>query len=152
MGSFGEFFLFYRLTEFNLCVSLWLEGIEFLFLSKILSAFFTRNLAQDSPPSVHVDLCSKTPFHPECGLRLRSPRPLFQNWISYSLFLQTEEGGYFRIGIQANHLASIFFLPLSGDSLGLQYVPVPLLYPSGHRVQTSVGFHSDLDLLLEELT
>ena len=28
----------------------------------------------------------------------------------------------------------------------------PILYPSGHRVQTSVGFPSDLDLLLEELT
>ena len=24
----------------------------------------------------------------------------------------------------------------------------PILYPSGHKVQTSVGFHPDLDLLL----
>ena len=45
------------------------------------------------------------------------------------LFPLTEEGGYFRFGILANHLASIFFLPLSGDSLGLLYVPVPLSLP-----------------------
>ena len=28
----------------------------------------------------------------------------------------------------------------------------PILYPSSHKVQTSVGLHSDLDSLLEELT
>ena len=30
-------------------------------------------------------------FHPEFGRRLRSPRPLFQNWFSYSLFPPTEK-------------------------------------------------------------
>ena len=40
-----------------------------------------------------------------------------------------EEGGYFRFGVLANHLAFIFFLPPSGDSLGLLYVPVPHSLP-----------------------
>ena len=40
--SFGEYFLFLLVDEIYLCISLWLEGTEFLFLSKILSAFFTR--------------------------------------------------------------------------------------------------------------
>ena len=72
-------------------------------------------------------------LYPEFGARSPPPicsrRPLFQNWFSYSLFLLTEAGGYFRFGILANHLASIFFLPLSGDSLGLLYVPVPHSLP-----------------------
>ena len=78
MGSFGEYFLFYGLTEFYLYLSLWLEDIKFFYLSKILSAFFTRSLALDLPPSVHDDL--------------------FQNSFSYSLFPLTEGGGYFHFG------------------------------------------------------
>ena len=38
-------------------------------------------------------------------------------------------GLFLLFGILANHLASIFFLPLSGDSLGLLYVPVPHSLP-----------------------
>ena len=78
---------------------LWLEGIRF-YLSKILSAFFTRSLAWDS---VHHDLCSKT---------------------DYSLFLLTERRCHFRFRVLANRFASIFLLSLSGDSLGLLYVSV----------------------------
>ena len=85
--------------------------------------------------SYHFNYCSANPrfdaspvvwreIHPIC-----SRRPLFQNWFSYSLFLLTEEGGYFRFRILANHLASIFFLPLSSDSLGLLYVSVPHSLP-----------------------
>ena len=47
--------------------------------------------------------------------RVLSRRPHLQNSFSLPLFPLTEEGGYFRFGILANHLASIFFLPLSGD-------------------------------------
>ena len=36
---------------------------------------------------------------------------------------------HFRLRVLANHLASVFFLPLSGDSLGLLYVPVPYTLP-----------------------
>ena len=78
-------------------------------------------------PSVHDDLCSKNSF-------------------SLPLFPLTERRCHFHFRVLANHLASIFFLTLSGDSLGLLS-----LWP-GHRVQTCVGFHSDLYLLLEELT
>ena len=85
----------------------WRHG--FFFLSKILSAFFTRSLARDSPRSVHTDLCSKNRF-------------------SFTLFPLTERRCHFRFRVLANHLASIFFLPLLGDSLGL------LSLWSGHRV------------------
>ena len=64
---------------------------RFFFLSKILSAFFTRSLGIRS----HV----------------LSQWPHLQNWYSLPLFPLTEEGGYFRFGILANYLASIFFSP-----------------------------------------
>ena len=94
MDSCGEYFLFYGLTDFMLFLVLaWRYG--FFFLSRILSAFFTRSL----------------------GMRLASSHDdlIFKNWFSYSRFPLTEGGGYFRFGILANHLASMFFLPLSGD-------------------------------------
>ena len=59
-----------------------------------------------------------------------------------------EKGWYFHFRILANHFASFFFSV--GWFLRTTICPVyPSLYPSGHRVQTSVGFHSDLDLLLQ---
>ena len=64
---------------------------SFSFLSKILSAFFTRSLARDSPPSVHDDLCSKTNF----------PYPYFR----------CRKRSYFRFRILTNHL-TFFFLSL----------------------------------------
>ena len=36
---------------------------------------------------------------------------------------------HFHLRVLAKHLGSIFFLPLSGDSLGLLYVPVPHSLP-----------------------
>ena len=65
----------------------WRHGLH---LSKILSTFFTRSLASD-PASSHGDLIFKTLLHPEFGMRLFSPRPLFQNWFSLPLFPLTEE-------------------------------------------------------------
>ena len=115
------------------------------FLSKILSAFFTRSLGirsrvhsrwphlqnSSSPGAWH-----KTPF-----TATSVPKLIFFTPISAD-----GRSSCFRLRVLANHLASIFFLPLSGDSLGL------LSLWLGHRMQTSVGFHSDLPLLLEELT
>ena len=106
-GLLRRVFSLLRVDGIYLCVSLWLEGIKFLLLSKTPSALPTRSLARDSPPSVHDDLCSKTDF-----------------LIPY--FRWRKKGA---IGILANHSASIFFLPLSGDSFGLLYVPVPHSLP-----------------------
>ena len=87
-GSFGEYFLFYGLADFILYIALaWRHRS---FLSKILSAFFTRSLGPRFAPSAHGDIC-------------------LQNWFSYSLFPLTAKGGYFRFRILANHLASFFF-------------------------------------------
>ena len=73
---------------------------------------------------------------------------LIQDWFFSTLLLLMEGASTSALGL----LPIIWLLsssPWSGDSLGLLYVtPYPLLYPSGHQVQTSVSFHSDLDLLL----
>ena len=58
---------------------------------------------------------------------------------SLYLFSLTGRRCHFRFRVPANHLASTFFLPVSGDPLGLlDATPYPILYPSGHQVQTSV--------------
>ena len=49
--------------------------------------------------SYHFNYCSANPgFDASSGVRheIHSPRPLSQNWFSYSLFPLTEEGDYFR--------------------------------------------------------
>ena len=71
--------------------------------------FFTRSSARDSPYLLTTTSLFKTLLHPEWGMRFRSPRPLFQNSFSYSLFPLTVKGGYFRFWIPANHPASLFF-------------------------------------------
>ena len=120
-GSFREYFPFYRLANFYIYIALaWRHRF---FLSKILFRFFTWSLGIRLAPSVHDDIS-------------------LQNWFSFTLFPLTERRCHFRFRVLANHFAYIFFLPLSGDSLGL------LSLSPGHRMQTSVGFHSDLDLLL----
>ena len=103
--SFGEYFLFFftKLTKFILFLVLaWRYGF-FFFLSKALSAFFTRSLAWDLHPLTTTS-SSKTNF-----------------LIPY--FRWQKKGAISAFGILANHLASIFFLSLSGDSLRLLYVP-----------------------------
>ena len=138
MGSFGEYFLFYGLA--NLFIALaWRH--RFL-LSKILSASLPGVWREILPHLFTRTSLFKTLLYPEFGMRLRSPRPLFQDWFSLPLFPQTERRCHFHFRVLANRFASIFLLPLSGDSLG------PLSLSPGHRVQTSVSFHSDLDLLL----
>ena len=60
------------------------------------------------------------------------------------------KSSHFRLRVLANHLASIFFLPLSGDSLGLLSVPVPHSLPIRSQSTNIFWFHSDLDLLLRD--
>ena len=61
MDSCGEYFLFYGLTDFMLFLVLaWRYGF-FFFLSKILSAFFTRSLGMGLASS-HDNLILKTDF------------------------------------------------------------------------------------------
>ena len=65
------------------------------------------------------------------------------------LFLLTKKAtSVFRV--LANHSASFSFLHPVRRFLRTTILTsvYPLLYLSGHRIQTSVGFHSDLDLLL----
>ena len=123
-GSFGEYFLFHGLAEFFIYIYIYiyiaLAWTHRSFLSKILSAFFTRSLGH----SVHTYLFIATSV----------PKLIFFIPISAD-----GKGGYFHFRVLAN-LA--FFLPFPGGSLGL------LSLSPGHRMQTSVGFHSDLDLLL----
>ena len=108
MDICGEYFLFYGLTDFMLFLVLaWRYG--FFLLSKILSAFFTRSLGMGLASS-QADLIFKTNF-----------------LIPY--FRWRKKGAISVFGVLANHLASIFFLPLSGNSLGLLYVPVPHSLP-----------------------
>ena len=89
-------------------------------LSKILSA---------SSPGVWHDI-----------LPICSPRHLSSKLIFFTAISADGRRCHFCLRVLANHFASIFFLPLSGDSVGL------LSLSPGHRVQTLVGFHSDLDL------
>ena len=107
--SFGEYFLVLQA-----------DGLYVIFSSGL--KVWVLLLVQDSFHFLYPEFGAR--FAPIC-----SRRPLFQNRFSYSLFPLTEEGCYFCFGILANHLASIFFLPLSGDSLGLLYVPVPHSLP-----------------------
>ena len=82
-------------------------------------------------------------FQPESWHETRpicSQRHLSSKLIFFTPISADGRKCHFRSRALANHLA--FFLPFLGDSLRL------LSLSSGHRVQTSVGFHSDLDLLL----
>ena len=69
---------------------------------------------------------------------------------SFFLISTDEKGATSVFRVLANQSASFFFLyPVRWfirTTISIQYNP--LLYPSGHRMQTSVGFHSDPDLLL----
>ena len=116
IGSLWEYFLFHGLAEFFFSI----VRLECL-------CHLVQELSASSPGVWH-----ETPFTATSVPKL----------ISFIPISTDEKWCYFRFRILANHLASFFFLPLSGDSLGL------LSLSPGHKVQTSVGFHSDLDLLL----
>ena len=57
---------------------------------------------------LYPEFCAR--FAPIC-----SRQPFLQNWFSFSLFPLTERRCHFRFRVLTNHLASTFFLPLSGD-------------------------------------
>ena len=97
---------------------------------RALFCFFTRSFCNSINTSCHTNCCPKTEF-----------------FFSISA---DEKGTTYVFMVPANHSASFSFLHpvrrfLQATILTSVY---PLLYPSGHRVQTSIGSHSDLDLLL----
>ena len=123
-----------------------------IFLSKILSAF-PRNFGDSFNTSYHANCCPETRLCFFARSLASDPRPLMATSVLKTKFfipISADEESYFRFRVLANHLASFFFLHpvrrfLRATILTSVY---PFLYPSGHRVKTSVGFHSDLDLLL----
>ena len=144
MGSFWEYFLFYRLAGFY---TAWLEGIyyppvqdsfrfslefrrQFQYIyhanccPETQICFFARSLASDHVSS-HDDLCS-------------------QNWFPYSYF-HWRKGCYFCFG----QSFSLFLLPSPCQAIHSDYYMS--LYPSlsiWSLSATSLGFHPDLNLLL----
>ena len=87
-------------------------------------------------------------FYPEFLALVPSATNPVQELIFSFLFSLTGRRCQFRFRVPANHLASTFFLPVSGDSLGLLDVtPVPFFI---HQVTKykHLFFHSDLGLLL----
>ena len=91
MDSCGESFFFYGLTDFILFLVLaWRYSF---FLSEIFFVF----------------------FYPEYLALVLSPRTLSTTNFSYYLLPLTGRSPHFRFGVAANHLASLFFLPMSGD-------------------------------------
>ena len=112
MDSCGEYFLFHRLAKF-LNIYLWLEGMG-TSCPGLYFAPLPGVLALDSP---HLFTTTSV------------PKLIF-------LFPTSADGrtSHFHLRVLANHLAFFFFLPLSGDSLGLLYVPVlpslPIWSPS----------------------
>ena len=83
-------------------------------------------------------------LHPEFGIRSRvlSRRPHLQNWFSLPLFPLTEEGATSALGFWP------IILPLSSSFPGQAILQDYYLFHPV-TVQTSVGFHFDLDLLLQ---
>ena len=91
-SSCGDYFLFYGLIDFMLSLILawrtWLLRVRDIFLS---SSTRTTGFG-----SVCHEPCPTTNF-------------------SYYLFPLTGRSPHFRFGVPANHLVSLFFLPVSGD-------------------------------------
>ena len=92
-SSCGEYFLFYGLIDFMLFLILaWRKWL--LRVRDILFVFFYLEYLAFG--SIHHGPCPTTNF-------------------SYYLFPLTGWSPHFRFGVPANHLASTFFLPVSGD-------------------------------------
>ena len=104
--------------------SIWLECVCHLVQELYVAS--SPGVWHEIRPSVHGDHC-------------------LQNWFSYPYFCW-RKGCYFRFRVLANHSVSFFFLRAIHSDYYMSIYPI--LYPSGHRMQTSVGFHSDPDLLL----
>ena len=112
-SSCGEYFLFYGLIDFMLFLVLaWRNGS---FVSEIFFVF----------------------FYPEyLALVPSATNPVQQLTFLLSISADGKESQLPFLGPSQSFG---FFLPVSGDPLGLLYVtPYPILFPSGHQVQTSV--------------
>ena len=92
-GSTGESFFFYGLIDFRLFLTLawgkWLLRVSQIFFRLLHSEYLAFG-------SVSYEPCPTTDF-------------------SYYLFPLTGRSPHFRFGVPANHLASLFFLLVSGD-------------------------------------
>ena len=112
-------------------VPAWMYGFC---LSKILSVFL-RWFHSSFNISYHFNYCSANPgFGASPRVWHENPPHLFTTTsVPQLIFLfpisADGRSSHFRLRVLANHLASIFFLPLSGDSLGLLHVPVPHSLP-----------------------
>ena len=117
-------FSFTGLAEFYIYIMLWLEGI-----GPSYPRYFPSSPGDSGGSfniSYHFNYCPANPgagaspgvwreIRPICSRRHLSSKLIFFTPISADrrrgLFPLMEEGGYFRFGILANHLASIFFSP-----------------------------------------
>ena len=112
--SFGEYFLFFflfRVDGIYSCISLWLEGMGSSCPRYFLSS--PGDFGGSFSISYHFNYCSANPgFDASSRVwhKIHSPRPLSQNWFSYSLFSLTEEGGYFRFW-DSSQSFSFYLLP-----------------------------------------
>ena len=103
-GSFGEYFLFYRLTEFYISIMLWLEGMGWYSCPRFFPLSSPGVLARDSHPLTATSSSKLIFFTFISADRRRGLFPLLDSSQSFSFYL---------------------LLPLSGDSLGLLFVPIP---------------------------
>ena len=91
-SSCGEYFLFYGLIDFMLFLLLawrtWLLRVRDIFLSSSTRSTGFGSLCHEPCPTINF---------------------------SYYLFPLTGRSPHFRFGVPANHLATLFFLPVSGD-------------------------------------
>ena len=94
MDSCGESFFFYGLTNFFLfSILAWRTWVIRVRVILLFVFVYPKYLAFGS---IHHEPCPKTDF-------------------SYYLFPLTGRSPHFRFGVPANHLASLFFLLVSGD-------------------------------------
>ena len=110
-GSTGESFFFYGLIDFRLFLTLawrkWLLRVSQIFFRLLHPEYLAFG-------SVSYEPCPKTHF-------------------SYYLFPLTGRSPHFRCGVPANHLASLFFLLVSGDLSEItkyQHLLVSPLWPT----------------------
>ena len=95
---------------FSLMEFLW-RIFPLLRANRLYAIFNTglKNLAPSCPRYFLSSSTRSTGFGSVC----QKPCPTTN--FSYYLFLLTGRSPHFRFGVPANHLASLFFLPVSGD-------------------------------------
>ena len=120
-------------------------------LSKILSAF-PWNFGDSFNTSYHANCCPETRLCLFARSLASDPCPLtVTSVLKTAWFIPNsadEKGATPALGFWpiTCPLSSSFIL--SGDSFGLLYVPIPTSLSIRSQSATSLGFHSDLDLLL----